>query len=98
MEEQQPMPPPDPPRGQTHPFEGNPPAPAKNVLRPLQRRAAVAWAGGLLSVGLLWGQREARVLHPHGLLLLLLLVVTFAAGIGALVRGLGRLGRGPRRG
>ncbi len=71
--------------------------PTKDLLRPLQRRAVIAWAGGALSVGLLWGENQARVLHPHGVLFLLLLGLTFGAALGALARGLWRLVRGPRR-
>jgi hypothetical protein len=58
---------------------------------------AGAWLGGSLSVGLLWGQFQLRVLHPYGLVFLALVIVTFAMSLGALVRGLWRLVRGPRR-
>jgi hypothetical protein len=68
-----------------------------DVLRPLRRRAAVAWAGWALAIGLLWGEHQLRVLHPFSVPLLLLLVVTFAAALGALARGLVRALRGPRR-
>src|SRR3954466_5178500 len=74
-----------------------PPEAPADVLRPLRRRAAVAWASWVLSLGLLWGEHQLRVLHPLSVPFLLLLVVTFGSALGALARGLSRALRGPRR-
>jgi hypothetical protein len=72
--------------------------PSPDVLRPLRRRAAVAWAGGVLSLGLVWGEHRLGVLHLWALPFVALLLLTFAPGVGALARGLWRLLRGPRCG
>jgi hypothetical protein len=71
--------------------------PSLDVLKPLRRRAVIAWVGAALSVGLLWGEHQLRVLHPLSLVFILLLVITSAAAVGGLVRGLWRARRGPRR-
>ena len=68
-----------------------------NVLQPLRRRAALAWLGWLLSIGLLLAQHYLRVLHPLALVFILLLLVTFAGVVGGLLRGLWRILRGPQR-
>jgi hypothetical protein len=75
----------------------SPPQSSLDVLKPLRRRAVIAWVGAALSVGLLWGQHQLRVLHPLAVLFIFLLVVTSAAAAGGLVRGLWRVLRGPRR-
>jgi hypothetical protein len=66
-------------------------------LRSLQYRAAVAWGGLVLSALLIWGQHQLRVLHPWSLAFLFLLMVTYAAALGGLFRGLWRTLRGPQR-
>lgn len=68
-----------------------------DLLRPLRRRALVAWVGWWLSVGFLWFQHRWQVLHPYALPWLLLLALTFGGALAALVRGLWRLLRGPQR-
>jgi hypothetical protein len=68
-----------------------------DVLKPLRRHAAIAWVGAALSVGLLWGESQLRVLHPLSIVFILLLVITSAAALGGLVRGIWRVCRGPRR-
>lgn len=79
-------------------FQGDPKSAAwRDVLRPLRRRVAVAWAAGVLSVALLLVERQLRVVHPLSALFLILLAVTFGAALAALVRGLWRLRRGPHR-
>jgi hypothetical protein len=73
------------------------PKSAADVLRPLRRRAIAAWVGWGLSAGFLWVQHVSQVLHPYAVPWLLLLAFTFAAALGALLRGSWRLLRGPRR-
>jgi hypothetical protein len=46
---------------------------------------AIAWTSWALSLGLLWYQHRARVLHPHALLFLTLLTLTVASGFFGLV-------------
>jgi hypothetical protein len=52
----------------------------------------------LLSIGLLWWQHWARVLHPPSLLFIFLVALTCGAALAALGNGLWRLLRGPKRG
>jgi hypothetical protein len=66
-------------------------------LRPLRRRVVLAWACGLLSAGLLMIQTLLWVIHPWWLVFVILLVGTFVGSVGAMLRGLVRLLRGPRR-
>jgi hypothetical protein len=73
------------------------PKSSPDVLRPLRQRAIVAWVGWCLSVGFLWIQHRLHVLHPYALPWLFLLALTFGAALGALLRGLWRLLRGPQR-
>ena len=68
-----------------------------DVLKPLQRRAAVAWLCWLLSIALLWAEHRFQVLHPYAVPFLVLVLITFLAALGALARGLLRMVRGPRR-
>jgi hypothetical protein len=63
----------------------------------LRYRAVVAWAAFALSVVLLWGEHQFRVLHPWSLLFIFLLIITFAAAFGGFFRGLWRTCRGPQR-
>src|SRR5262245_38833142 len=71
--------------------------PPRDVLRPLRRRAAIAWASWLLSIGLLYWQHRQQVLHPRALLFIALVAVTLFAGLVGLLHGLGRTILGPRR-
>jgi hypothetical protein len=75
----------------------SPPQSSRDVLKPLRRRAVIAWVAAALSVGLLWGEHRLRVLHPLAMLFILLLVVSYAAAVGGLVRGLWRVFCGPWR-
>jgi hypothetical protein len=50
-----------------------------------------------LSVALLWAEQQSRIVHPLALPLVVLFVLLFGAGIGALIRGLNRSVRGARR-
>jgi hypothetical protein len=70
------------------------PRPALKLLR---RCAVIAWASWLVSIGLLWGQHQLRVLHPWSLLFLLLLTVTVLAALCGLVCAVWRVARGPSR-
>ncbi len=76
-------------------------SPARHRPRPplklLRRCAVIAWASWLVSIGLLWGQHQLRVLHPWSLLFLLLLTVTVLAALCGLVCGVWRVARGPSR-
>jgi len=78
---------------QTTPFE----PPSRHVPKPLRRCAAIGWAAAPLSVGLLWGESQLRVLHPLSIVFILLLVITSVAAVGGLVCSLWRVCRGPRR-
>jgi hypothetical protein len=69
-----------------------------DVLRLLRRWAAIAWVGWLFATCLLWGQYQARVLHPWSLLFLLLFAITFLAVLATVLTGLWRVVRGPVRG
>ncbi len=71
-------------------------APA-GVVRPLRWLAAVACMGWLLSVGLLWWQHLARVLHPNFVLFVCLVAVTLCSSLATLFLGLWRFARGPDR-
>jgi hypothetical protein len=68
-----------------------------DALKPLRRRAIAAWVGWCLSVAFLWVEHRLHVLHPYALPWLLLLTLTVGAALAALLRGLWRLLRGPRR-
>jgi hypothetical protein len=59
--------------------------------------APIAWGSWLLSIGLLWGQHQLRVLHPWSLLFLLLLAVTVLAALCGLAGTLWRVVRGLSR-
>jgi hypothetical protein len=59
--------------------------------------AAIGWLTWALSVGLLWAQHRAGVLHPAALPFALLLAVTLLAALVGTAGGLWRLVRGPRR-
>jgi hypothetical protein len=63
----------------------------------LRYSAVVAWAAFALSLVLLWGQQQLRVLHPWSLLFIFLLIITFVAALGGFLRGLWRTWRGPQR-
>ena len=77
---------------------GRPPSgPRVPRLRWLRRWGALTWAGWLLSIGLLWWQHWARVLHPPSLLFIFLVALTFGSALAALGIGLWRLLRGPKR-
>src|SRR5438552_4398919 len=67
------------------------------ALRALRWSAAVAWAGWLLSLGLLWWQHWMRILHPPSLLFLFLVALTFGSALVALGIGVWRVLRGPKR-
>ena len=67
------------------------------ALQPLRRCAVLAWAGWLVSVGLLWGQHQLRVLHPWSFLFLVLLTITVLAALGGLACAVWRVARGPSR-
>jgi hypothetical protein len=54
-------------------------------LRPLLWSTAIAWASLALSLGLLWYQHRAGVLHPHSLLFPTLVSLTFASALFGLV-------------
>jgi hypothetical protein len=66
-------------------------------LRPLRWSAAIGLASWALSLGLLWYQHRAGVLHPHALLFLTLLSLTLASALFGLAYALGSALRGPRR-
>ncbi len=66
-------------------------------LKLLHWCAVIAWASWLVSIGLLWGQHQLRVLHPWSLLFLLLLTVTVLAALCGLVCAVWRVARGPSR-
>jgi hypothetical protein len=70
---------------------------SRDLLRPVRRRVAIAWAAGLLSVALPLIERQLRAIHPLAVVFIILLVVTFGAALGAFVRGCWRLLRGPQR-
>jgi len=72
-------------------------APRIRALRWLGRWGALAWAGWLLSLGLLWWQHWMRVLHPPSLLFIFLVALTFGSVLAALGNGLWRVLRGPKR-
>ena len=77
--------------------DASPPGKALRPALKLPRRCAVAaWAGWLLSAGLLWGQHRLGVLHPWALLFLLLLTVTVFASSCGLLGALWRVVRGPK--
>jgi len=79
-------------------LRGNPLSyPLLHALRPLRRCAALAWAGWLLSIGLLWWQHWIRVLYPPSLLFIFLVAVTFGSALAAVGMGLWRMLRGPKR-
>jgi hypothetical protein len=68
--------------------------------QPVQVARWCAIGGGLawaISVGLLWGQHRAGVLHPAAFLFALLLAVTVLAALVGTAAGLWRVLRGPRR-
>jgi hypothetical protein len=66
-------------------------------MRLLRRCVILAWAAWLLSIGLLWVQHLMTVLHPPSLLFVVLVAITFCSSLTALVNGLWRLVRGPKR-
>jgi hypothetical protein len=66
-------------------------------LRPLRWSTAIAWASWTLSLLLLWYHHRARVLHPHFLLLLSLLILTVASAVFGLAYASWSALRGPRR-
>ena len=84
--------------GQTpdNPGPGAPPG-VRPTLRLPRRCAVVALGGGVLSIGLVWGQHQLRVLHPWSHLFLFLLAVTTLAALCGLVISLWRVVRGPQR-
>src|ERR1700736_3843388 len=67
-----------------------------DVLKPLRRWAAVAWASWLLSIGLLWWQHRTGVLHPPSLLFLGLLALTLGSALVVLVCAVWRALYGPQ--
>src|SRR5262249_28577876 len=66
-------------------------------LWPLRGATAIAWASWTLSLGLLWYQHRARILHPHSLLFLSLLTLTFPSAVLGLASATWSALRGPRR-
>src|SRR5262245_17144027 len=63
-------------------LEGNPnEASPTGRLGPLRWSTAIAWVSWTLSLGLLWYQHRVRVLHPHSLLFVSLLTLTFASAV-----------------
>ena len=66
-------------------------------LWPLRGAAAIAWASWTLSLGLLWYQHRARVLHPYSLLFLSLLTLTFSSAVLGLAYATWSALHGPRR-
>ena len=59
--------------------------------------AVIGWLTWVASVGLLWGQQRADVLHPAILPFVLLLTITVLAALVGTAGGLWRTVRGPRR-
>src|SRR5262249_3213107 len=76
-------------------------SPARKRPRPLTNRprlcAVIAWGSWFLSIGLLWGQHQLRVLHPWSSLFLLLLAITVLAALYGLTSAVWRVVRGPSR-
>jgi hypothetical protein len=66
-------------------------------IRPLRWSTAIAWTSWTLSLGLLWYQHRARVLHFQSLLFLILVSLTFAPALFGLVYGLWSALCGPPR-
>jgi hypothetical protein len=66
-------------------------------MSPLRRSTAIAWVSWALSLGLLWYQHHADVIHPHSLLLLTLLALTVASALFGLASASWSALRGPRR-
>lgn len=54
---------------------------AAGDLRSLYRHVICAWAAGLFSIGLAWGQDQFGVLHPWSCTFFIALTVTFVAGL-----------------
>jgi len=67
------------------------------VMRSLHIGVVIAWIAGALSVAFLLIGRQLRVIHPFSIPFIILLIVAFGAALGAMVGGLWRLLRGPRR-
>ncbi len=70
--------------------------PHHSSFRVVRWCAVVGWLTWALSVGLLWGQHRAGVLHPVALPFALLVAMTVTAALVGTVGGLWRLLRGPR--
>jgi hypothetical protein len=67
------------------------------TLKLARRCAMMGWLAWALSVGLLWRQHRAGVLHPAAVLFAALLAVTVSAALVGTADGLWRTVRGPRR-
>jgi hypothetical protein len=63
----------------------------------IHRCAVFAWSSWLVSIGLLWGQHQLRVLHPWSSMFLLLLSFTVLTALCGLAGSFWRVVRGPSR-
>ena len=71
--------------------------PSRDRLTWPRRWCALTWLAWLLSLGLLWWEHRARVLHPPSLLFICLFALTLGSAVAAVGAGLWRLRRGARR-
>jgi hypothetical protein len=71
---------------------------AANPLRSLHCFTLLAWLSTFLSLALLGTEDFLNIVHPYGLLLVVLLIVAVGSSLLVLCSGLGQVARGPRRG